>query len=112
MTSPALTLKYWHSPFHGQTYGVALCSSISPFTLFGGKYQLPSMWMSSLLSASARTVSFSTAFTLSPSDRCYSVHNQRRPSAIPRLDSPGPGIPRLDIPRPEHACETGGMRVL
>lgn len=65
------------SPFHGQWYWVSLSLKNSGFTLDGGKYQFPSIWMRSSCGASAITVSPTTAFMT-----CSSTHGARSTPAI------------------------------
>ncbi len=50
------------SPFHGQWYGVLVSVRSDMSTLWGGKYQLPSISMSSSLGASATVTPLMSAF--------------------------------------------------
>ena len=65
-----VTVKYWHSPFHGQVYGVGEVVRNPSLTDEGGKYELPSMWMISSSGASAMTVPFRVAVAIRGGTRC------------------------------------------
>src|SRR4051812_25149842 len=65
-----VTVKYWHSPFQGQVYGVGEVVRNPSLTDDGGKYEFPSMWMISESGASAMTVPFTVAVAIRGETSC------------------------------------------